>query len=78
MKHRITKYTIRESRADEVREAVLNFIGAVLEGSPEGVKIDVFVEKDGLTFYHVASFRYERVEEAHSASEQLADIWEAE
>ncbi len=76
MIHRITKYKIREGQADEVRQAVLEFIRATRENSPEGVKIDVFAEKDGLTFYHVACFRDEQTLEAHTSSEQLADIWE--
>lgn len=77
MIHRITKYTIREGQAEEVRQAVLEFIRSVRENPVKGVKIDVFVEKDGLTFYHVACFRDEQAEEAHTSSEQLADIWEA-
>ena len=76
MIHRITKYKIREGKAAEVRQAVLDFIRATRESFPEGVKIDVLAEKDGLTFYHVASFRDERTAEDHSHSEHLADLWE--
>jgi quinol monooxygenase YgiN len=77
MIHRITKYKIREGQAEDVRQAVQEFIQAVRENSPEGVKVDVYREKDGLTFYHVACFRDEKAAEAHTASEQLANVWEA-
>jgi hypothetical protein len=76
MIYRITKYKIREGQAPETRKAVLDFIRATKENAPEGVKIDVFAEKDGLTFYHVACFRDERTLESHSNSGQLADLWE--
>jgi hypothetical protein len=70
-------YKIREGQAEEARQAVLEFIRAVREYSQEGVKVDGYVEKDGLTFYHVACFQDEQAEEAHTNSEQLANIWEA-
>jgi len=76
MIHRITKYKIREGQAAAVRQAVLDFIRATRESSLEGVKIDVFAEKDGLTFYHVACFRDEQAAENHTNSEHLADLWE--
>jgi quinol monooxygenase YgiN len=77
MIHRITKYKIRAGQSVDVRQAVREFIRSVRENSPEGVKVDVYVEKDGLTFYHVACFRDEQAAEAHTRSEQLAKIWEA-
>ena len=76
MIHRITKYKIREGKAAEVRQAVLDFISATRKSFPEGVKVDVLAEKDGLTFYHVACFRDERTAEEHTNSEHLADLWE--
>lgn len=41
MIHRITKYKIREGKAAEVRQAVLDFISATRKSSPEGVKVDL-------------------------------------
>jgi quinol monooxygenase YgiN len=76
MIHRITKYKIREGQSAEVRQAVLDFIRAVKDSDLEGVKVDVFAEKDGLTFTHVACFRDEETADAHSNSGHLADLWE--
>lgn len=76
MIHRITKYKIREGQAAAVHQAVLDFIRTTRENSLEEVKIDVFVEKDGLTFYHIACFRDEQTAENHTSSEHLADLWE--
>jgi len=76
MIHRITKYKIKQGKAAEVRQAVQDFIRVTRERFPEGVKVDVFAEKDGLTFYHVACFRDEGIAEQHSNSEHLADLWE--
>jgi quinol monooxygenase YgiN len=76
MIHRMVKYKVKEEKEAGVRQAIDDFVSATKENITEGVAINIYAEKDGLTFYHISAFENEELLKQHEDSASLADFWE--
>lgn len=72
MKNIMVTYKVKSTKIEEVKNAIVNFIDAIIEREQDTIRYEAYQEPDGVSFVHLMAFRDEAAEQLHRNSTYTA------